>query len=57
MFKINDLIRYNGTLGKIIKIKPIKTISFLKDFILYSVEFEDKRTEWINEIYLKKVGE
>ena len=56
MFKINDLIRYNGTLGKVNDIKIIKTPSFLKNFNLYLVEFEDKRIEWINEIYLRKVN-
>jgi hypothetical protein len=56
MFKINDLIRYNGTLGKVNEVKIIKTPSFLKNFTLYLVEFEEKRSEWINEIYLTKVN-
>jgi hypothetical protein len=55
MIKINDTVKYNSSIGKVIEKKLIETPSFLSNFTLYRVEFEERNKEWINGMYLTKI--
>jgi len=54
--KIKDKVNYKGNIGIIIKEKQIYNPSFLKDYMLFYIQFtNDIASEWINEMYLTKV--
>lgn len=55
MIKVGDTVKYNSSIGKVIEKKLIQTPSFLSNFTLYRVGFEEGNKEWINRIYLLKV--
>ena len=54
MFKVNDWVKYKGSLGRIVEKKVVKTPSFIQDITLCKVCYEDNFCEWINVIYLQK---
>lgn len=55
-FKKNDLVKFRGDLGKVLESKTIIMPSEMNNYNLYSVEFEESRKEWVNEMYLVKVN-
>lgn len=54
--KVNDLVLFHRSIGKILRVKLVKLEPVgMKDYIMCKIEFEDKRIEWINGSHLKKV--